>query len=94
MLTTSFLFFVAETDEDLFWKSNVIRENLRSRFFACARTAIQRILEIARYKVTKEVTCGKLPNTKIVEAYRKHLVVAAGSEEISEKYVEIALRIA
>lgn len=87
------MFFVAATDEDLFWKNNTMREDMKSRYQVCSRTAIQRVFEISRYKAQKEATSGKLPNSKIVEAYRKNLKLSNGSEEISDKYVEISLRI-
>ena len=64
-----------------------------SSYQQVTRTAIQRAMEIARYKQQKEVKIGKMSNAKIAELYRANLVLAEGSEDISEKYVSIALRV-
>jgi hypothetical protein len=93
VLSATFSFLVLDRDEDIFWKTNGIREDMKSLYQAVARTAIQRVLEIARYKATREATQGKLSNAKISELYREKLDAAAGTEKISEKYVDTALKV-
>ena len=92
MLSASFHLEVLALDEALFWRSNRIREDIEQMYSMCARTVVQRVLEIARYKQAKEATRGKIARSKVVEAYEQNLQMALGSEEISGKYVQIAMQ--
>jgi hypothetical protein len=68
ILSATFQFLIIPTDEELFWKTNKLRDDMRSQFNAVVRTAIQRVLEIARYKAQKEAKHGKMSSAKIAEA--------------------------
>jgi hypothetical protein len=93
ILTTTFHFKVVQGDEALFWIAAEEREDMRSRFAAIVRTAIQRIIEIGRYKSQREQRCGKISAAAVAKLYVENLKLGDGAEPITEKYVSIALRI-
>lgn len=93
ILATTFHFQVVSTDEDLFWKTATEREDYRSKFAAIVRTALQRIIEIGRYKAQKELKMGKMSSQAIAKIYVDNLHMGEGAEPITEKYVSVAMRI-
>ena len=97
LLTTTFTFEVLATEDDLFWASNRLREDMRSRCDAVARTAVQRIFEICRWVARKEAHAGRLTANQVAKAYKDHLQLARSAErageDITEKYVTEALRL-
>jgi hypothetical protein len=93
LLTTSFNFRIVPSDEELFWLAAKFREDIRSQYNVVVRTALQRIIEIGRYKHQKEAKVGKISNSKLAELYSQNLKIADGAEQITEKYITISLRV-
>ena len=59
LLTTTVIFRIIASDEDIFWQSATMREEMAPRFEAVVRTAVQRVFEISRWVPKKEATQGR-----------------------------------
>eukprot|EP00959_Pyramimonas_sp_CCMP1952_P166225 3474142-Pyramimonas_sp.AAC.1 len=90
MLTTTFVFELLQSDDDVFWRSVRLRENTAVDQRAMYRTPFQRICEIVTYKKKVEQSTGPITNKALAALYKNRGGVA-DEENLTETYIDGAI---
>jgi hypothetical protein len=89
-LTVSFIWKDLPSDDDKFWESVRLREHLVVDYNGMARSAIQRVFELAAFRSTHEKRLGKLSHGDVLRLYRENVDFAKTGEEFTENFVKNA----
>jgi hypothetical protein len=93
-LTCTAVFKMLETDDDVFFEAFNARERLVNDFQSLARTAFQRIHEVAHFRQRKQVTWGAgMTMKKLCDEFNKRAELAATSEPVNLDFMQKALNI-
>jgi hypothetical protein len=88
MLSVTFRFEVLETEDERYWRSCNLREELVAKHAAVRRTALQTIFEIMTFKTRWERVKGvTLKPFDIAKLYKEQVKQSKDSEAISENMV-------
>jgi len=94
VLSSTVTFKLLESDDDVWFEAFNARERLVTDFQALARTAYQRIHEIAQFRTKKLAVWG--PGTavkKICDEFNKRAELAQGSDPVNVDFVQNALSV-
>ncbi|CAK0896993.1 unnamed protein product [Prorocentrum cordatum] len=92
-LSVSACFVDLSTDDALHWQAVQEREDFGTDFEAMRRSAVQRLYEIVNYKKRKEdLLKNTLTTLQLQEEYKK-VKLGSYSEEISDTFIEMALKV-
>jgi hypothetical protein len=93
-LTCTAVFKMLETDDDVFFEAFNARERLVNDFQSLARTAFQRIHEVAHFRQRKQVTWGAgMTMKKLCDEFNTRAELAATSEPVNLDFMQKALNI-
>ncbi|CAE7679450.1 unnamed protein product [Symbiodinium sp. CCMP2592] len=94
LLTTPFRFELVPQGEARFWRAQNLREEMVERGITVRLSVRQRIYDVAGFKASKEAALKTtLGAAAVASAYQKHLKASAGSEIISESFVDSAITV-
>ena len=93
-LTATAVFKVLETEDDVFFEAFNARERLVNDFQALARTAFQRIHEVAQFRQRKMSAWGPGASLKkLCEEFNKRAELAASTEPVNLDFIQKAMNI-
>ena len=94
LLTTPFRFELVPQGEARYWRAQNLREEMVERGITVRLSVRQRIYDVAGFKASKEAALKTtLGAAAVASAYQKHLKASAGSEVISESFVDSAITV-
>ena len=94
LLTTSFHFEAVAVGEDRYWRASNLREEAAEHGLAVQLSMVQRIFDIATFKMNKESASGtQLSAKKVAALYTEQLKLASNVEKNSETWVDCTLTV-
>ncbi len=91
MRTTMFHFTIVKDNEQLYYRVFNLREELSSQEQAMARTALQKIYEVNKFKDLVEQKHGKVGTAKLAELYRNNTKSSGKSEAFTDYTIQAAI---
>ena len=93
-LTCTASFKLLETEDDVFFEAFNLRERLVADFQSLARTAFQRIHEVAQFRARKQAAWGANMSLKrLCDEFNKRAELASSTEPVNLDFLQKALQI-
>ena len=93
ILTVQFHFELLATDDEKFWRSQQLRENVLIDFTGVYPTAFQRIVTVVSYKAKKEAIGGKVSSKALAESWHNNVELSSKAEQLTDAAVENAVTV-
>ncbi len=94
VLSVSVKFEVLDNIEAVHWKALQVRENIGQDFATMRRSSLQRIFELVSFKARMEAQTGvSMGAAAIAEAYKSNVKLAETSEELTDAFIDGAIRV-